>query len=295
MDLNTWACPVCLAGLEDYDEGLVCSAEGRTFPRRDGLPVLLRPEDEGLLKDAEAYAATWRRDELAPPRDAILELPYVASPYWRPKARSLEDLLGLLGPSEERKVADAGAGTGWLSYRLTEAGFRCYATDLAADAVVGLGAAAVYDATRHGFERAIASLTRWPFRDGSMDVAICNASLHYLADPKPAIDEAARVLQPNGTFVVMNEPVHGDAASAARAAEGFRQRLRGVGGRGRFVNEYRHFVASELEAALRGAFADVARHDPRFGAGFRLTRSAKQAVLRMELASFPIYVARRGP
>ncbi len=292
MDLETWACPVCLGRLED--DGRVCTAEGRTFPLRDGLPVLLRPEDEGLLKDADAYAAVWRRDELAPPRDAILELPYIASPFWQPKARSLEELLRILGPAQGRRVADAGAGTGWLSYRLTEAGFRCYATDLTADAVVGLGAARAYDSTRNTFERGIASLTRWPFRDSSVDVAVCNASLHYLDDAGPAIKEARRVLSRDGLFVVMNEPVHRDPASAERAAADFRERLRGLGGRGHFVDGYRHFVASDLERALRSVFRDVTRHDPRYGAGFRLSRSAKQAVLRMELASFPIYIARGG-
>ncbi len=40
-------------------------------------------------------------------------------------------------------------------------------------------------------------------------------------------------------------------------------------------------------------FESVTRHDPDYGTRFRLVRRAKQVVLRMELASFPIYVARR--
>src|SRR5437867_2646550 len=61
MDLETWACPTCLSGLEETAEGLQCRSEGRVFPRRDGLPVLVRPEEEGLLADAESYATAWRR------------------------------------------------------------------------------------------------------------------------------------------------------------------------------------------------------------------------------------------
>src|SRR5881296_3770690 len=57
MDLETWACPTCLSGLEETAEGLRCRSEGRVFPRRDGLPVLVRPEEEGLLADAEGVAA----------------------------------------------------------------------------------------------------------------------------------------------------------------------------------------------------------------------------------------------
>src|SRR5881628_1270071 len=113
MDIETWACPVCLFPLSEEGGGLRCSKDGRLFPRRDGLTVLLRPEDEHLLSDADAYAGAWKRDALAPPRGSLLDLPYVRSPYWGPKARSLEALLKILGPGNGRKVADAGAGTGW--------------------------------------------------------------------------------------------------------------------------------------------------------------------------------------
>ena len=63
MDLDTWACPVCLSRLSESDAGIACSSEGRRFPRRDGLPVLLRPEEEGLLRDAEGYAAAMEISE----------------------------------------------------------------------------------------------------------------------------------------------------------------------------------------------------------------------------------------
>lgn len=293
MDLDTWACPNCLSRLERDDEGIRCRDGGHRFPVRDGLPVLLRSEDANLVQDAEAYAEAWKRDALAPPKGSALELPFIRSPYWRPKARSLRALLALLGPANGRRVADMGAGTGWLSYRLSEAGFRCYATDIVADADVGLGAARAYDRTNHGFERAIGSLTRWPFRTGSIDVALCNASLHYMTDPAAAISEAARVLTPAGPLVVMNDPVHSDRRSADRASHDFKDRMRAAGGSGGLVDGHRHFVASELEADLRAKFSKVSRHDPDFGAGFRVSRALKSILLRMELASFPIYVARR--
>src|SRR5438093_8646348 len=164
MDLDTWACPVCFSPLAGDEEGLRCTKEGRRFSPRAGMPELLRPEDAPLLTDSDAYADAWKLDALAPPKGSLLQLPYVRSRYWRPKARSLGFLLRTLGPPKGRKVADVGAGTGWLSYRLAEAGFRCFATDISADEDVGLGAAVAYDGTAHRFERAIASLARWPFR-----------------------------------------------------------------------------------------------------------------------------------
>jgi len=293
MDFETWACPECLSTLEPSDDGFRCTSKGHRFEVREGLPLLLRTSDEAVLRDGESYAAAWKRDKLAPPRGSALDLPYVPSRYWRPKARSLEALLRILGPAGGRKVADVGAGTGWLSYRLAEAGFRPYAIDVLVDPEIGLGAAAAYDATRYGFERAIATLTRWPFRTESLDVAVCNASLHYLADVMPAIAEARRTLRPDGIFIVMNDPVHSDRRSAVRAAHDFQDRMRAEGGSGRLVDGHRHFVASDFEAALRSEFTRVTRHDPDYGIGFRVTRAVKSLVLRMEVASFPMYVASR--
>ncbi len=291
MDLDVWACPVCRASLKETSDGPRCSAEDRGFRTVAGLPILLRPEEEGLLKDADAHAEAWKRDVLAPPPGRVLDLPYVRGASWVQKARSLEALLRILGPARERRVADLGAGTGWLSYRLTEAGFRSYATDLSADRDVGIGAAVAYDRTPHPFERAIATLRSWPFRDGALDVAICNASLHYLADVRPAIDEAARVLRAGGMFIAMNDPVHKDPRSAAKASGDFRARLAREGGHGQLIEEHRHFVAEDLEAALLRRFEAVRRYDPDFGARFRASRWMKSLFLRMELASFPIYVA----
>lgn len=293
MDLDVWACPVCLSRLAEGPDGLRCTAEARSFSLRDDLPVLLRPEEGPLLQDADRYAVAWRREALTPTSEDLVRLPYIGKSQWKQKARSLEALLSILGPPNGRAVADVGAGTGWLSHRLSEAGFRCFATDVSSDSSVGLGGAKAFDRGRGRFERAIASLTRWPLRSDSIDIAICNASLHYLRDIRPAVAEAARVVHPGGQFIVMNDPVHRDAESATRAAGDFRRHLRELGGSGALLEEHRHFVALELEAELRAAFESVTRHDPDYGAWFRLTRRAKQVVLRMELASFPIYVARR--
>src|SRR3990172_3784046 len=153
MDLDVWACPVCLSRLEETPEGLRCTPEGRGFGRRGYLPVLLRAEDEALLQDADRYAAAWRREAWTPTPEELVGLPYIGRSQWKQKARSLEALLSILGPPNGRTVADVGAGTGWLSHRLTEAGFRCFATDVSSDSAVGLGAAKAFDGRRRGVER----------------------------------------------------------------------------------------------------------------------------------------------
>jgi len=100
------------------------------------------------------------------------------------------------------------------------------------------------------------------------------------------------VLRSEGVFVIMNTPVHRDPESANRASGHFRNRMRRLGARGGLLNGLQHFVASELESRLRDCFGKVQRHEPRDAFWFNNTRALKGAILRMELASFPIYEAR---
>ncbi len=288
MDLDIWACPECLSELSEHGSEIACVPEARVFRRMDGLPVLVRPEREPLLADAQRYASAWKKTKWAVPRETILELPYVRRPGWKQNAQSFRELLTILGPPRERRVVDVGAGTGWLSYRRTQEGFRCFATDISADSDVGLVVAKRFDNTPYRFERAIATLDRWPFRSRSIDIAICNASLHYLAGPRVAIAEAARVLRSEGVFVIMNTSVHRDPESANRACKNFRKRMRRLGACGGLVNGHQQFVASELESGLGDRFVKVRLHETRGASWFNMTRALKAAILGIELASFPI-------
>jgi ubiquinone/menaquinone biosynthesis C-methylase UbiE len=252
----------------------------------------VRPDQEFLLREVEGFALAWKKSKWAVPRELIPQLPYVRRSGWKQKAQSFRELQAILGPANDRIVSDVGAGTGWLSYRLTEIGFRCFATDLSSDSDVGLDAAREFDRTPNHFERAIATLDCWPFRSGVIDIAICNASLHYLADIRRAISEAARVLGNAGVFIIMNTPVHRDSVSASRASLTFRNRLMRLGASGQLVEDHQHFVESELENRLRDQFAQVIRHNPQQGAWFTTNRAIKGAIVGVELAAFPVYEAR---
>lgn len=292
MDLDVWVCPVCLSELTEQGSEIACLTETRTFRRINDLPALIRPEQEDLLREAERYSSVWKKTQWAVPRDTILQLPYVRRRGWKQKAQSFRELREILGPPRERRVVDVGAGNGWLSYRLAQDGFRCFATDISPDSDVGLGGATQFDGTPAQFERAIGTLDHWPLRSGSIDIAICNASLHYVPDMRVAIAEAARVLQTGGVFVIMNTPVHRDPGSANRASRDFKKRLRSLGANGDLIEGHQHFIASELESRLRDRFVLVQCHDPQRASWFHLTRALKGAILGMELASFPIYEAR---
>ncbi|MGQ0797646.1 MAG: methyltransferase domain-containing protein, partial [Methanobacteriota archaeon] len=187
-----------------------------------------------------------------------------------------------------------GCGMGWLAARLAALGLETFAIDIVLDEVLGLKAAGAYLESGVYFERVQGELDRPPFRGGSMDLVICNASFHYAPDPDAVVDQADRVLRPGGAFVILNSPVHEDPRSAARAERDFRKHLLGLGADPDMVAGYSHLVRKELEDRLRRRFPSV--HELPFDPGllFRWTRTIKGLVLRMELASFPILVATKA-
>jgi SAM-dependent methyltransferase len=102
-------------------------------------------------------------------------------------------------------VVDVGAGLGWLCNRAAELGHEAHAVDLSDDPHDGLGAAHHFE---HQFERYQAEMDSLPFADGSADLVIYNASLHYSTDYRRTLTEGLRVLRPGGRLVVLETPVY---------------------------------------------------------------------------------------
>lgn len=122
-------------------------------------------------------------------------------------------------------IIDVGAGVGWLSNRLSEAGHDLHAVDLTVDPDDGLGAARHF---LHPFERYQAEMDDLPFLDATADVVIYNAALHYSTDYRHTLGEALRVLRPGGRIVVLETPLYrtqaaGDAMVTERHAQFERQ------------------------------------------------------------------------
>lgn len=203
----------------------------------------------------------------------------------------MDALLATLGGGGGLTVLDLGCGMGWLAHHLAAAGHDVYAVDVLLDDALGLGAARRYAAMGPPFECVWGELDHPPLRAASMDVVVCNASLHYAQDISRALREAARILKPRGRFVVMNSPVYRDEGSASRALSDFREHLKRLGASESVWGAYHHFVRDRIVSALQTAVGPVIEIPYDAGFRFRVSRRGKSFLLGMELASFPILCA----
>ncbi len=180
----------------------------------------------------EAYGqqrATEGRRTSAP---ELLALPYVErgalARQWQVRARTFARFLDVVLEPRARevaprpvRVADLGAGNGWLCYRLALRGHVGLALDLRTDAIDGLGAAAPY--AQHltaPFARVAASFEEVPLATHSCDVAVFNAALHYALNLEAALAEAARVVLPGGRVAILDSPFYErEAEGLAMVAE----------------------------------------------------------------------------
>lgn len=147
---------------------------------------------------------------------------------WAVRARTFERFLADVvlprvasAGGEGLRVLDAGAGNGWLSYRLAERGHRALAVDLRTDGIDGLGAGRGYaQLLGTPLPRVAASFEALPLAAASFDVVVFNASLHYAVDLTAVLHEARRVLRPDGAVAILDSPFYAsDAEGEAMVRE----------------------------------------------------------------------------
>jgi ubiquinone/menaquinone biosynthesis C-methylase UbiE len=148
---------------------------------------------------------------------------YLALPYrditgrlqdqWTIRAKSYRYLERRVLPDIEKqfgsslRIADLGAGNGWLSYRLALRGHRPIAIDILSDELDGLAASRHYQ-SHAAFARINAEFDDLPLASGCLDTAIYNASIHYSPDYRRTLTETQRVLRPGGCFLIVDSPVY---------------------------------------------------------------------------------------
>lgn len=103
-------------------------------------------------------------------------------------------IINQIGP--KKTVLDIGCGAGLLTNALAEAGHKVYGIDLSASS---LAVAKKHDRTRQVcYERANAYSL--PYSDQSFEIVCAMDLLEHVENPGRVIQEASRVLKPNGLF-----------------------------------------------------------------------------------------------
>ena len=210
-----------------------CQACGFHLEKRGGIVRALPPDRERYYaKFVEEYS-TIRRAEGRGSEDQAY---YLALPYedlsgkladqWAIRAKSYayfeRHVLEKVGrqSGSELRVADVGAGTGWLSYRLALRGHKPVAVDILTDPLDGLGAANHYfTALEKKFSLFQAEFDNLPFVRGQFDLVVFNSSLHYSTDYKCTLGEALRCLRPGGQVVIMDSPIYRHSEHGERMRE----------------------------------------------------------------------------
>jgi SAM-dependent methyltransferase len=250
------------------------------FDRRGGVWRFLTtsgPHLEPILRQARIVGQREGRRPAAP--DYYRRLPTVApgDPHaseWQIRRETYHHLLGhvLAAGPLPLHVLDLGAGSGWLSHRLTVLGHCAVAVDAIDDDVDGLGAARHYAA---GFATVQADFDALPFVPGQFDLVVFNRSLHYAADTVATLERAHQVLAPGGALVVMDSPMFRAEEEGASGDDG--------GGYLTFAG----LAGAAEKLALRPLFV------PSRGTfAWRLRRGVARVGRRGAPASFGLWVAR---
>lgn len=282
--LDLLACPICRGSLRLKGSELCCMPCQRSYSVQDGLFVLMRPEDVRRFDEfGQRYREERLRDGWRPmTTKQALALPYASPPgypalYWQVRRQSYDTLLQALSSrgaaSAGACAADLGAGTGWLSYRLAQFGYRVVAVEASRDDMFGLGAAVAHYASRALFLPVLGSLEHPPLSHGQFQLVVFNASLHYAQNLEATLQQAASALAVGGWLVIMDTPIA-------------RQPRPGTG-RGD-----RHLSRRELEDALAAAGLAAQWISVRRGPGWWF-HQAKAMLKGSERFSFPLLMA--GP
>ena len=185
-------------------------ANGSDGPQLNRAIVDLVPENDPMylrdlerleeIKEARAEAAAAYFRENAPRWDEIRSM-YV------PEAEVEACVRDLIADGEVADLLDIGTGTGRILEVMASQIRSGVGIDLShemlAVARVNLGKPGLeHCQVRHG------DMYELPFGDASQDAVIFHQVLHYAEEPEAAITEAARVLRPDGSLIVIDFAPH---------------------------------------------------------------------------------------
>jgi ubiquinone/menaquinone biosynthesis C-methylase UbiE len=192
----------------------------------------------------DARADRWERDRLSRwiepvPREALAALELTAGD----------------------RFLDVGCGTGPQVRQAAPTVERAIGVDLSA-AMIEQAAQLAHGSDHAVF--AIADAERLPFPDGAFTAVLCTLSFHHYPDPRAAVREMARVLEPGGRLVI------GDACGdllTARVADVFLRRFE--------PGHVRLYRSAELGELLYGAGLSRVEHRRLMNGGLMIVRAVR--------------------
>lgn len=153
--------------------------------------------------------------------------------YW--DSFEKEYLTPYIESAKDKKVLDAGAGTGRLSVKLHKAGANVTALDISPEMLHLLSE------KNSDIETVEGDMEQMPFEDGTFDMVFSTLALVHLKKIEPFMDEVYRVLKDDGIFVLVN--IH------------YRKPLILSDGQGKYTIQcYNHFPRHVKEAAEKLAY-----------------------------------------
>jgi SAM-dependent methyltransferase len=307
-------CPECSGAAFVIEDDVFCPGEGRRFAGDNGVLPLLRTERRRALAPfVDAYRRVRRIEGWGGAASYYLGLPFDSDgrhrDIWKIRARSYRAVLDVLRShfadvkradewsKRSLRMLDLGAGNGWFSWRMAEAGHYVLAADISLDDEDGLGAIDRYarpcPAFRERLVRALLDMEELLLDDSQFDVVVANASLHYSGSLGTTISEAHRVLRTGGLFLVVDSPVFDETRGGIEMVRERNRRHEAQLGAPLPDGTTGYLLSSGISSALRDAGFRVRVERPFEGIP-RLMRRAVRALRRLSPpARFPLFVAEK--
>ncbi len=122
---------------------------------------------------------------------------YVPGRSWKGLAEAMLKILNY------DTVADLGAGEGTLSQLLAQRASKVIAIDNSPK-MVSFGQSLAQENNLPNLEYRLGDIESPPIEDSSVDLAIFSQALHHAEHPQRALQEAYRILKPNGRLIVLD-------------------------------------------------------------------------------------------
>jgi len=219
-------------------------------------------------------------------RHVIAPLARSPSPVWE------RGTGGEVRAARSLKVLDAGAGTGWLCYRLNAAGHRATALDWRWDRIDGLGAAAAYGTLlERMFGRVAASFDSLPLPDQSFDIVVFDAAIHYAEDLARVLAEAKRVTGAGGQIAILDSPFYRRREDGERMVADKRRTLASALME---LNSIEYLTRERLAGASTGLGLAWRRHRVRYPLWYELRPFVAAITGRRRPSRFDLWTAARS-